>query len=58
MFSKLCEHITLNGELEDRLSESGPPLALLLRQSTPITDYRHIDVEYNNNLLCMSECAM
>ena len=58
MFSKLCEHITLNDELEDRLSDSGPPLALLLRQSTPITDYRHIDVEYNNKLLCMSESAM
>ena len=58
MFSKLCEHITSNGDLEDRLSDSISPLALLIRQSTPITDFRHIDVEYNNKLLCMSESAM
>ena len=59
IFTKLCEHITSNEELEDRFSDSNvPPLALLMRQSTPMIPLSSNGEVFNNNLVCMTECAM
>ncbi len=59
MFTKLCEHITSNEELEDRFSDSNvPPLALLMRQSTPMIPLSSNGEVFNNDLVCMTECAM
>lgn len=59
MFSKLCEHITSNEDLEDRFTDSNvPPLALMMRQSTPMMAVSNQGEKFNNDLVCMTECAM
>lgn len=59
MFTKLCEHITSNEDLEDRFSDSNvPSLALLMRQSTPMIPLSSNGEVFNNDLVCMTECAM